>query len=259
MLGMDKSQNRSKDTTVDTSEIEKFSAIASEWWDKNGKFRPLHQITPVRLQYINQQIQRKLRSEVEQPGSIEGVNLLDIGCGGGLVCEPLSRLGAQVCGIDPSSATIEAARKHSSEQGLSIDYQATTLKEFTRSRREFDVIVCLEVLEHVNNVSNFLELCRTLLTDNGVLILSTINRTTKSYAQAILAAEYILGWLPTGTHDWKKFIKPGELKEILERLGFEECDTSGLTYSLLTDQWSLSEDCSVNYFLTCKFVGLSAN
>ena len=255
MLCMDKSQNHSADATVDASEIEKFSAIASEWWDINGKFRPLHQITPVRLQYIKQQILQNILSASEQINSIDDVKILDVGCGGGLVCEPLSRLGAQVCGIDPSAATIEAAKKHSTEQGLSIDYQATTLETFAGSERKFNAIVCLEVLEHVNNVSDFLELCRTLLTDNGVLILSTINRTTKSYAQAIVTAEYIFGWLPTGTHDWNKFITPEELKQILERLGFRDCDTSGLTYSLLTDQWSLSEDCSVNYFLTCKKAG----
>ncbi len=236
--------------TVDNEEVEKFDAIAGEWWDPNGKFGPLHRINPTRLSYIRGQIVNHVVADSRSMKPLSGVSALDVGCGGGLVTEPLTRLGAKVTGIDPSPETITAARDHAEKLGLDIDYIAATTEDLTSSGRMFDCILALEVIEHVPDVTGFLISCAGLLKPGGILILSTLNRTTKSYALGIVTAEYILGWLPRGTHRWSRFITPDELQNKLNEVGLDAKDVKGLALNPLSGEWTLSEDCSVNYFIT---------
>lgn len=231
---------------VDDAEVARFRAIADEWWDPNGKFRPLHQIGPVRLQFVRDEM---IRHFGLQPGlkPLTGLRLLDIGCGGGLISEPLTRLGARVTGIDPGAENIAIAKSHAEPQGLAIDYRATTAEDLVASGDVFDAVVCLEVVEHVPDVAAFVKTCAALVRPGGLLILSTINRTLKSYALAIVAAEYVLGWLPRGTHQWERFVTPDELGRDLASAGLSPPRFAGMTYAPLRDAWSLADDTQVNY------------
>ncbi len=226
-------------TTVNLAEIEKFSSIADEWWDPRGKFKPLHIINPLRIGYIKQHI-----------GELKGKTLLDIGCGGGLICEPMARLGANVTGVDASQKNISVAKHHAEQMGLTIDYHVTTADQLTE---QFDVVLALEIVEHVDDVPAFVASVMARVKPGGTAFFSTINRTMKSYALAIIGAEYILRWVPTGTHDWNKFLKPHELLGHIETAGGRLKEMTGMVMNPLTFEWKLDpRDVGVNYFMTIK-------
>lgn len=243
------------DRTLDPSEVERFQRMASEWWDATGKFRPLHQLGPARLQFIRDELVQHF--ELAAPGvpnrslrPLAGLTIIDVGCGGGLVSEPLARMGARVLGIDPGRENVEAARAHAEGQaGLEIAYRTATVEELAAEGLTVDAVVCLEVVEHVPNVGAFLKTCASLVRPGGAMVLSTINRNLKSYALAIVAAEYVLGWLPRGTHQWERFVTPDELTRYLKDAGCTDPHVKGLTYDPLRDTWSLSGDTDVNYLL----------
>lgn len=238
-----------KASTIDPAEVAKFSAMAAEWWDASGKFKPLHKLNPVRLDYIRAHATSHFNIDSNARHPLDGLKLLDIGCGGGLLCEPMTRLGAQVTGIDASDINIEIARQHAHEQGLDIDYQQITAEQLADKRTKYDIILNMEVVEHVANVPLFLEAGTKLLKPGGLLFMATLNRTLKAYALAIIGAEYILGWLPKGTHQWEKFITPDDLASQLEATGLTIMDRAGATYNPLSDKWSLSHNTDVNYML----------
>lgn len=247
--------------SLDPDEIARFQALAQEWWNPNGKFRPLHQIGPARLQFIRDELVRHFSLGDAQGADgrpvlkpLKGLSVLDIGCGGGLISEPLTRLGANVTGIDPGQRNIDIAVQHAREQGLDITYQAITVEELAKTGQTFDAVVCLEVVEHVPDVGAFVKAMSGVLKPGGMLILSTINRNLKSYALAIVAAEYLLRWLPKGTHQWERFITPDELSRFVADAGLECLTTTGMTYNPLKDVWSLNNgDIDVNYLLSaCK-------
>jgi 2-polyprenyl-6-hydroxyphenyl methylase/3-demethylubiquinone-9 3-methyltransferase len=233
--------------TLDDTEVKRFAALAAEWWDPNGKFRPLHKLGPARLAFIRQEIVRHFDRGAGGLRPFEGLSVLDIGCGGGLVSEPVARLGGTVTGIDPAAENIEAARRHASGQDLTIDYRASLVEDLAAEGRTFDCVLCLEVVEHVPDVAAFLATCAKLVRPGGLMILSTINRTLKAYALAIVGAEYILRWLPVGTHQWERFVTPDELARHAETAGLSVSAREGLVYNPLTDAWSLSADLDVNY------------
>lgn len=232
---------------VDHAEVERFAAMAGEWWDPKGKFRPLHQINPVRLGFLREEILGHASRDGRAVKPFAGLRMLDVGCGGGLVSEPLARLGADVTGLDPSPETIAAARGHAAMQGLPIEYLAGTTDDLVAQGRVFDCVIALEVVEHVPDVATFLKSCAALMQPRGLLLLSTLNRTAKSYALGIVAAEYLLGWLPRGTHQWKRFVTPGELADKLRETGLKPLRERGMSYDPIGGTWSLSGDCDVNY------------
>ena len=235
------------DPTLDKGEIDRFSAIASEWWDPKGKFRPLHQIGPVRLAYVRSELVRHFGRPERSLKPLTGLSLLDIGCGGGLISEPLARLGARVTAIDPAEKNIHAARLHAEPQGLDIDYRAVRAEDLVAEGLQFDAVVCLEVVEHVPDVTAFLTICAKLVRPGGIMVLSTINRTLKSFALAIVGAEYVLRWLPVGTHQWDRFVTPAELERHVAAAGLRMGPPEGMIYNPLTDRWSLARDTDVNY------------
>ena len=249
-----KEQNTSASTTtVDPDEIERFSRIASEWWNINGKFKPLHLINPLRIGYIRDQALAHFGLPENSPAPLNTLSLLDIGCGGGLICEPMARLGAQVTGIDASDKNIKVASLHAQQGNLPIDYRATTAEALVDTNARFDIVLALEIIEHVANIPAFVESCCKLLKPNGFMVWSTINRTPKSYALAIVGAEYILRWLPRGTHTWKKFVKPSELHSELRHNGLHVTDMTGMTLNPLNFKWQLTNsDLSVNYLLSAQ-------
>jgi len=248
--GLDKdTANNFAGGTIDPAEIARFSAIAAEWWDPAGKFKPLHRLNPVRLAYIRAHLCDRFNRDPRSLRSLEGLKIIDIGCGGGLVAEPLCRMGASVTGIDAAEKNIATATVHAEESGLSIDYRATTAEDIAAGKPNFDAVVALEVVEHVAEVPLFLSSCAAMVKPGGALIMSTLNRTAKSYAMAIVGAEYILRWLPRGTHQWGKFIRPSELTEGIEATGLSVAHLTGVAYNPLKDDWHLSRDMAVNYML----------
>ena len=237
--------------SIDPDEVAKFTAMADEWWDPRGKFRPLHKFNPVRLNFIRETLEAHFALAKGLKTPLTGLKLLDIGCGGGLVSEPMARLGADVTGIDASEANIKTALTHARSGGLDIDFRAGTAEALlAEDAGPYDVVLNLEVVEHVANPAAFLKTSAQLLAPGGVIILATMNRTAKAYALAIVGAEYVLGWLPRGTHDWNKFLKPEELITPLSEAGLTCAAPIGVSFNPLTDKWTLSGDTAVNYLLT---------
>ena len=235
-------------TTIDPNEVAKFEAMAAEWWDLNGKFKPLHMLNPCRLDYITQQIAEEFDRDITANRPFEGLHLLDIGCGGGLLSEPMARLGATVVGADAAAGNIPVAQIHAEQSGLTIDYRNTTAEALAEAGETFDVVLNMEVVEHVADPSAYLRACHDLLRPGGLMICSTINRNPKSFAMAIVGAEYVMRWLPKGTHDWQKFITPDELYALLEGAGLRPVDKKGFVFNPVRWDWSLSSrDLSVNY------------
>lgn len=242
-------------SSVDPQEIDRFSALAAQWWDGDGAFRALHKFNPLRLDFLRQQICRHFERDQALVQPFSGLRLLDIGCGGGLLCEPMCRLGARVTGADAGEAGIEAARIHGEAQGLEIDYRHASAEALADAGEMFDVILNMEVIEHVASVSDFISACSKLMAPGGLMVLATINRTAKAYALAIVGAEYILRWLPRGTHDWGKFVTPEELEATLAARGFRVTDRTGVFYNPLKDRWALSHDMDVNYMMVATAGG----
>jgi 2-polyprenyl-6-hydroxyphenyl methylase/3-demethylubiquinone-9 3-methyltransferase len=237
-------------STVDPAEIERFSRIAEEWWDPTGKFAPLHRLGPVRIGYIRDRAAAHWGREALSGQPLKGLSVLDIGCGGGLLSEPMARLGATVTGVDASARNIAVAGLHAGKQALEIDYRQGTAEALAKGDARFDIVLALEIVEHVADVDLFLKSCGGLVKPGGLLFLSTLNRTAKAWALAIAGAEYVLGWLPRGTHDWKKFLKPSEVVRGLEAGGITTREIVGVVYSPLSRAWSLNKtDLDVNYML----------
>jgi len=241
-----------KASTVDQAEVERFSALAEDWWNPRGKMAPLHKFNPVRLGYIRDQAAERFGRDAKQLGCLKGLRFLDIGCGGGILSEPLARLGAAMVGADPSQTNVEAARHHAAQSDLPIDYRQTTAEQLAEAGERFDVVLAMEVVEHVTDVNLFVECCASMVTPGGLMIAATLNRTVKSFALAIVGAEYILRWLPRGTHQWHKFVTPNELEIAMERGGLRVTDEQGVIYNILADRWQLSTDTDVNYMLTAE-------
>jgi 2-polyprenyl-6-hydroxyphenyl methylase/3-demethylubiquinone-9 3-methyltransferase len=236
-------------TTINPDEIAKFAAMADEWWDPRGKFKPLHKFNPVRLGYVRD----KAISHFDKDGSVrrplEGLSMLDIGCGGGLLSEPLARLGATVVGIDAGEKNVRIAALHAEQSGLEIDYRATTAEALAASGAQFDIVLNMEVVEHVDNVPLYMKSCANLVKPGGLLFTATINRTPRAYALAIVGAEYVLGWLPKGTHDFSKFLTPDEIATLVKRNGLSVIDRTGVVFHPLADEWRPSRDLGVNYMV----------
>ena len=232
-------------SSVNKKEIEKFSKMASEWWDPKGKFKPLHKFNPIRIKYIKESIIEnfKLKNKIKP---LNKINILDIGCGGGLLSEPMQRLGANVTGIDASIKNIKVAKLHAQKNKLKINYLCSS-PEKLKTKKKYDVILNMEIVEHVDDLNFFLKSCSKLLKKNGLMFVATINKTLKSYMFAIVGAEYILGWLPIGTHEWEKFVKPEELKKILKKNNLLLSKLDGMHFNIVKNQWKISNDLSVNY------------
>ena len=235
-------------SSIDTAEVAKFESMAAEWWDPEGKFKPLHMMNPVRLDYITRQIAAEFGRDLKAPRPFEGLRLLDIGCGGGLLSEPMARLGAKVVGADAAERNIPVARVHAEAQDLPIDYRHTTAEALVAGGESFDVVLAMEIVEHVADPAAFVATCHALLSPGGLMIASTINRNAKSFMAAIVGAEWVMRWLPKGTHDWAKFITPEELTGMIARAGLDPVDRKGFVFNPVSWQWSISDrDLSVNY------------
>ena len=235
-------------TTINKEEIQKFSRLAEEWWDVNGKFKPLHMFNPIRIDYITENIKKHFNIQNDKSNFLEGLKILDIGCGGGLISEPMARLGANVTGIDASEKNIKIAKLHSKKNGLKINYLNNSPENLSYFE-EFDIILNLEIIEHVDNVNLYIKSCYKLLKKNGLMFTATLNRSFTSYIKAIIGAEYVLRWLPIGTHDWNKFIKPEELEKFLSQEKFSLIDIKGLKFNPFLNKWKKSNDLSVNYII----------
>ena len=239
-----------KTSTINKKEIEKFSRIAEEWWNPEGKFKPLHKFNPIRIRYIKKNIIETFKlKEIKEP--LKDVKILDVGCGGGLLSEPMSRLGAEVTGIDASIKNINVAKFHAEKNNLKIRYLCASPEKLDINQK-FDVILNMEIVEHVEDINLFLKSCSSLLKKNGIMFVATLNKTLKSYIFAIVGAEYILRWLPVGTHDWEKFVKPEQLIDILKKNSVKLNKLDGVKLNLLSNEWQLSPDNSVNYI--AKFI-----
>ncbi len=241
-------------STIDSEEVARFSAMAEEWWDPTGKFKPLHKFSPVRLGYIKEHVCRHFDRDPKTTDAFKGLRCLDIGCGGGLLSEPMARLGADMVGADPSETNIEIARLHMKTSGLEIDYRAETAEALAAAGETFDVVFNMEVVEHVADVPLFLEATAQMVRPGGLMFVATINRTMKAYALAIVGAEYVLRWLPKGTHSYEKLVRPSEIEGPLQTAGLTMIDRCGVTYNPLTDTWARSRDMDVNYMLLAERV-----
>ncbi|MCT4608255.1 MAG: bifunctional 2-polyprenyl-6-hydroxyphenol methylase/3-demethylubiquinol 3-O-methyltransferase UbiG [Pelagimonas sp.] len=234
--------------TVDASEVAKFEAMAAEWWDPHGKFKPLHMMNPVRLDYITTQIAGEFNRSLGTERPFEGLRILDIGCGGGLLCEPMARLGAEIIGVDAAERNIPVAQAHAAQSELQIDYRHTTAEAMAEAGEQFDVVLNMEVIEHVADPQAYLNACHDLLKPGGLHLCSTINRNPKSFAVAIVGAEYVMRWLPKGTHEWHKFITPDELFDLIRKSGMNPVDRKGYVFNPVSWKWRISDrDLSVNY------------
>jgi 2-polyprenyl-6-hydroxyphenyl methylase/3-demethylubiquinone-9 3-methyltransferase len=238
--------------SIDPAEVAKFSAIAAEWWDPTGKFAPLHKFNPVRLSFLKAEAAAHFSRDPRALRPFEGLTLLDIGCGGGLLSEPMTRLGFAVTGADASERNIGTAKAHAAQSGLSIDYRAATAEELAAEGASFDVVLNMEVVEHVADVGAYLKACTALVKPGGITVVATMNKTLKSLALAKIGAEYVLGWLPRGTHDWNRFIPPSELQRALQESGLSICKTQGVSFNPLAWDWHLSSDVDVNYMVVAK-------
>ena len=238
-------------TTINKDEIQKFSNLADEWWDVNGKFKPLHMFNPIRIEYILKKIINHFNLTDNKNDILKDLKILDIGCGGGLISEPLARLGGDITGIDASAKNIGVAKVHSKKSNLKINYLNKSPEQLD-VKEVYDIILNLEIVEHVEDVGLYIRSCRNLLKRNGLMFTATLNRTLTSYLKAIIGAEYVLRWLPIGTHDWNKFIKPEELEKILSNENFTSVDVRGLNFNPLNKRWSESENLSVNYIICSK-------
>lgn len=243
-------------STVDPAEVAKFEAMAAEWWDPNGKFKPLHMLNPCRLDYITRQIAVEFDRDLSRPMPFEGLRLLDIGCGGGLLAEPMARLGATVIGADAAERNIPVARLHAEQSGLTIDYRHCTAEALAADGEQFDVVLNMEVVEHVASPPDYLAACAALLKPGGLMVASTLNRNPKSFVMGIIGAEYVMRWLPKGTHDWKKFITPDELFDLIRGAGLDPIDRKGFVFNPVLWSWSISDrDLSVNYVTASRKPG----
>jgi len=237
-------------SSVNKKEIEKFSKMAAEWWDPSGKFKPLHKFNPIRIRYIKENIISSFKLKAKQK-PLDKINILDIGCGGGLLSEPMTRLGANVTGIDASNKNINIAKLHAKKNKLKINYLCSS-PEKLKIKKKFDVILNMEIIEHVEDINFFINSCSKLLKKNGLMFVATLNKTLKSYVFAIIGAEYVLRWLPIGTHDWEKFVRPEDLKKILGKNNLKLKKLDGMNFNIIKDEWSVSSDTSINYI--AKFI-----
>ena len=234
-------------SSVNKKEIEKFSKMAAEWWDPSGKFKPLHKFNPIRIKYIKENIINSFKLKTKKK-PLDKINILDIGCGGGLLSEPMTRLGANVTGIDASNKNISVAKLHAKKNNLKINYLCSS-PEKLKIQKKFDVILNMEIIEHVEDINFFMNSCSKLLKKNGLMFVATLNKTLKSYMFAIIGAEYVLRWLPIGTHDWEKFVKPEDLKKILSKNNLKLEKLDGMNFNIIKDEWNLSSDTSINYIV----------
>ncbi len=239
-------------TTIDQGEVDRFSAMAAEWWDPTGKFRPLHKFNPVRLKYIRDQICAHFGHDPHNARALDGLRVLDIGCGGGLLSEPVSRMGAEVLGADASETNIGIAKTHAEQTGATVDYRALTAEELAAAGEQFDVVLNMEVVEHVADVDFFISTCASMVRPGGLMFIATINRTMKAAALAIVGAEYVLRWLPRGTHQYEKLVRPEELETPLSASGMLVKERTGVFFNPLTNQWNLSRDMDVNYMMLAE-------
>jgi 2-polyprenyl-6-hydroxyphenyl methylase/3-demethylubiquinone-9 3-methyltransferase len=242
-----------KITTIDPSEVDKFTAMADEWWDPNGKFKPLHKYNPVRIKYIKENIFEDF-DNLDQASAkpLQGLEILDIGCGGGLLSIPFARLGAKVTGIDASEKNIKIAKAYAEKRNIDVEFLNITAEELVETGRKFDVILNMEVIEHVANVQSFVDCSCDLIKENGIMFVATLSRTPKSYLFAIIGAEYVLGWLPKGTHDWNKFLKPSEIEQMLAKNDKKVISATGVKLDIISNKFVLTKDLSVNYMLKVK-------
>ena len=234
-------------SSVNKKEIEKFSKMAAEWWDPSGKFKPLHKFNPIRIKYIKENIINNFKLKAKKR-PLDKINILDIGCGGGLLSEPMTRLGANVTGIDASNKNITIAKLHAKKNNLKINYLCSS-PEKLKIKKKFDVILNMEIVEHVEDINFFINSCSKLLKKNGLMFVATLNKTLKSYMFAIVGAEYVLRWLPIGTHDWEKFVRPEDLKKILSKNNLKLEKLDGMNFNIIKDEWSVSSDTSINYII----------
>lgn len=246
---------RQDGSTIDPAEVARFDAMARTWWDPKGPMAVLHKFNPVRLGFVRDLACERFARDPKGLRPLQGLGLVDIGCGGGVLSEPLSRLGAQVTGLDPAPTNVAVARAHADKSGLAIDYREETIEALVASGARFDIVLAMEVVEHVADVEAFVAACCAAVKPGGLLVMATLNRTLKSYALAIVGAEYVLRWLPKGTHDWEKFVTPDELGAAIERNGLELGEGTGVVYNPLTGRWSAARDMDVNYMLSASRAG----
>ncbi len=242
-------------SSIDAAEVKRFAAMADDWWDPRGPMAALHKLNPLRLGYIRDKAAERFGRDTRKLDCLKGLRVLDIGCGGGILSEPLARLGAEMVGADPSEENIVAASAHARESGVAVDYRATTAEDLATAAERFDVVLAMEVVEHVADVGDFVTTCASMVKPGGLMIAATLNRTLKSFALAIVGAEYILRWLPRGTHQWDKFVTPQELESAIERCGLNVTAERGVVYNPFADRWQLSADMDVNYMLVAEKPG----